>query len=161
MKKTVITESFKSPRLLTEITALNTCLSYINAELIKPNKLYYGQNIYLAFPFTVYEFPLTWLYQCVIGSKIRPDTTTQTSVYTCQFFSRRNTFPKIKIPTDTGSNLGSTQPQKDMGIEYTTAQSQDDITVYVMRTAYSYTQNNVQKYFEDAIDKGNMCKIFF
>lgn len=117
-------EVFVTPITLNEHTKMTDCVSYIYHEITKTPDRYYSSNLYYPFPFTVYEFPLSWLYQCVIYSKVVPDTNIAQRTWPCQAFS------------DRVANVAS----------YQALRNQDSFPIYASRVAAGYKSADVENY---------------
>lgn len=111
---------------------LTQCFEHIHAELKVPSQ-YYSQNLYLPLAFTAYEFPLTWLYQCGVGTNLF-DLASTRRLFSCSFFSHR-----INDPAS-----------------YVVNSEKDSLSVYTQRIKGGYLPTNVNTYVQANINKAKL-----
>lgn len=109
---------------LTEHLAVTQCMTYVFDQMQSTSN-FYGQNLYYPTSFTVYEFPVSWMYQCMVGAqRIVPDMDSDKRLYDCPFFSGR----------------------LQNALNYNVLSSADSFEVYTSRVTGGYTSNAVYQY---------------
>ncbi len=58
------------------------CVNHIYSTISSPP--YTSKALYFPFTFTAYEFPVSWFYQCILGSGLSPDIKAR-QTYTCPY----------------------------------------------------------------------------
>lgn len=78
----------KSTSLMQHLSAVE-CVNHLYASI--SGNPFESRGLYVPFPFTVYEIPFPWFYQCVIGSGVTVPVDTNRLLLPCPFYVKHNT----------------------------------------------------------------------